>query len=182
MLATKVIMKNVRGSFVNILKPRASQLSGQEKYSMTVLLPKECTETKALIDVAIEAALQEASAKKWGGVRPPQPKLPIFDGDGVQNSGEPWGEECKGHWIIRTSSTSKPGFITTQGTPATQEHAYSGAYYGVSVNFYGYEANGNRGISCGLNNVLFIKDGEKIGGAAKPETDFADLLKEMAGQ
>ena len=50
---------------------------------------------------------------------------------------------------------------------------YSGVYGRASINFYAYNANGNKGIACGLNNLQKIRDGEPLGGKAKAEDDFA---------
>ena len=46
-------------------------------------------------------------------------------------------------------------------------------YGRASINFYAYNANGNKGIACGLNNLQKIRDGEPLGGKAKAEDDFA---------
>ena len=51
---------------------------------------------------------------------------------------------------------------------------YSGVYGRASINFYAFNTNGNRGIACGLNNLQKIRDGEPLGGKARPEDDFAD--------
>ena len=55
-----------------------------------------------------------------------------------------------------------------------ESEVYSGCYARVSVNFYAFNSNGNRGIACGLNNLQKIRDGEPLGGRASAESDFAD--------
>ena len=45
-------------------------------------------------------------------------------------------------------------------------------YGSPSINFYAFNSNGNRGISCGLNNLQKIRDGEPLGGKASAESDF----------
>ena len=45
----------------------------------------------------------------------------------------------------------------------------------VSLTFYPYDTNGNRGIACGLNNIMKFKDDEKLGGRVSAESDFADI-------
>ena len=42
----------------------------------------------------------------------------------------------------------------------------------MSLNFFPYSAMGNNGISAGLNNVQFIRDGEPLGGRSRAEDDF----------
>jgi Protein of unknown function (DUF2815). len=58
---------------------------------VTLLIPKSDTATKADIDSAMQAAAAEATGSKWNGVRPPNLPLPLHDGDGVRQSGEPFG-------------------------------------------------------------------------------------------
>lgn len=43
---------------------------------------------------------------------------------------------------------------------------YSGMYACVTVNFFPYDASGNRGVGCGLGNVCKSRDGEPLGSRA----------------
>jgi hypothetical protein len=52
----------------------------------------------------------------------------------------------------------------------------SGDYYKVSLNAYGYDFSGKRGVSFGLGNVLFWDKGDSLGGTSRAEDDFADDL------
>lgn len=45
------------------------------------------------------------------------------------------------------------------------------------MNFYSFNANGNRGIAAGLGNIQFVKDGERLSGKASADTDF-DVLED----
>ena len=56
-----------------------------------------------------------------------------------------------------------------------RSEVYSGCYANVSVNFFGYNTNGNAGIGAGLGNIQKIKDGEPLGGFSNPEDDFEVL-------
>jgi hypothetical protein len=38
---SKVITGTVRGSYVNVFRPRTNDLSGKEEYSMMLLIPKQ---------------------------------------------------------------------------------------------------------------------------------------------
>lgn len=51
----------------------------------------------------------------------------------------------------------------------------SGDYCNVSINFYGYNANGNRGIAAGLGNIQLIKRGDRLAGKASANSDFAEI-------
>lgn len=52
---------------------------------------------------------------------------------------------------------------------------YSGMYGRVTVRFFGYSNSGNKGIGCGLGNVLKTRDGEPLSGQASAASDFAGL-------
>ena len=49
---------------------------------------------------------------------------------------------------------------------------YSGCYGRISVNFYGFNSNGNHGIAAGLGNIQKLRDGESLGGRTNAEDDF----------
>ncbi len=113
----------------------------------------------------------------WNGVYPPQLRVPIYDGDGLQPSGVPFGEECKGHWVLRASTKIKPQVvgmdnINCQLAPAD---IYSGMYARVTIRFFGYSNSGNKGIGCGLGNVMKTRNGETLAGGAPASVDFAGV-------
>ena len=50
---------------------------------------------------------------------------------------------------------------------------YSGCYARVSLSFYAFNTNGNKGVACGLGNIQKIRDGEPLGaGRISAESDF----------
>ena len=175
-LKTFVVTGKIRMSFVNIFKPRAHTQGAEEKYSVTVLLPKTDVDTKAAIDAAIEAAKQQGLADKWKGVAPPNIPNPIWDGDGVKSDGTPFGPECKGHWVFTASSKADqkaPEVIDQYLQPIMdQSEIYSGCYGRVSINFFPYFFAGKKGIGCGLNNVQKLADGEPLAGRRSAAEDF----------
>ena len=52
---------------------------------------------------------------------------------------------------------------------------YSGMYGRVTIRFFGYSNSGNKGIGCGLGNVLKTRDGEPLSGQASAASDFAGI-------
>lgn len=175
---TKVLTGECRLSYCNLNAPRAAQQGDEAKYSVTLLIPKTDTATKADIDAAINAAANDAMTKLWNGVRPPQLKVPIYDGDGVRpNSGVPFGDECKGHWVMTAGTKNKPQVVGIDNINCelAPSDVYSGMYGRVTINFYGYSNSGNRGVGCGLGNVLKTRDGEPLAGGASAAADFAGI-------
>ena len=56
-----------------------------------------------------------------------------------------------------------------------REEVYSGCYGRVSLNFYAFNSNGNKGVACGLGNIQKIKDGESLGNRSTAAEDFTTL-------
>ena len=46
------------------------------------------------------------------------------------------------------------------------------------MNFFAYNSNGNKGIGCGLNNILKTDNGDYLGGRASAQSDFGDMQPE----
>lgn len=183
---SNVTTGEVRFSFVHIFKPYAYVQGQQEKFSVTVLVPKTDVETKARIDAAIEAAKQRGLTEKWNGVLPPVLSIPIYDGDGTKTDGTPFGPECKGHWVFTASSNVEypPEVVDLQGNPIiTPSAVYSGCYGRVNVTFFPYMFGGKKGIGCSLGPVQKTRDGEMLGGGAPRASDvFGGGNRPVQGQ
>ena len=175
---SKVITGKVRFSYVALLNPRNDK-NGNSKYSVTALLPKSDIQTKQAIDAAITQAIEEGRNGKWNGVVPPVVPTPIHDGDGVKDSGEPYGDECRGCWVFTASTNAdptkpRPEIVGPDLQPImSATEIYSGMYGRLSVNFAPYFSAGKRGIGCYLNNVQKLEDGEPLAGTkASASEDF----------
>ena len=171
-MSTKVITGRVRFSYAHLAKPRAND-KGELKFSVTVLLPKSDTATYN----ALKAAEQAAGRKKFPGKDEGFYKaLPstIYDGNGRKLSGDLFGPECKDCWVFVTSSEERPGCVDESLQPL-MEAIKSGDYGRVSVNAYGYENSGKRGVTFGLNNVQLLERGESLSGRTDAATDFAEF-------
>lgn len=168
---TKVVTGKVRFSYANVFEPKSIQGS-KEKYSVSLLIDKKDKKTIDAVNKAIENAKQ-AGISKFGGKIPAVLKLPMRDGD----TERPDDETYKGKYFINANSDIKPGLLDRKGHPIIDPtEFYSGCYGHASVNFYAYNSNGNRGIACGLNNIIKTDDGEPLAGRSKAEDDFADLI------
>lgn len=174
---TKVTTNEVRFSYAHVFTPSAME-GNEPKYSVSLLIPKSDKETIKLIKEAIEEA-KEIGKGKWNGKIPAKLKEPLRDGDEER----PDDEAYEGCYFINATSKTKPG-VVQKGSAGlveiTEESGdfYSGCYGKAAINFYGFNASGNRGIACGLNNVLKTKDGDAFGGSSRAEDDFADELGE----
>ena len=172
-MATQVRTGKVRASFVHIFEPQS--INGSEpKYSCSLIIPKSDTETIDQIKSAIEEAKQ-AGIPKWGGKIPPQLKIPLHDGD-VDRPGDPAYENS---YFINATSNEAPDIVDGKRKPITDPMAvYSGCYIRALVNFYPFNANGNKGIACGLQCIQFWHHGEPLNGRVRAEDAFDDLDEE----
>ncbi len=182
-IATKVLTGEVRLSYANLTTPRAPQQGGEPKYSVTLLIPKTDAATIANINASIKAAYEDGVSKKWGGAHPTQ-KTILHDGDGLRENGAPYGDECKGHYVITASTKNKPQVVGIDNIECelAPSDIYSGMFARVTVNFFPYNTAGSKGVGCGLGNVLKTRDGEPLSGGASAASDFADLGQSFSAQ
>lgn len=167
---TKVITGIVRLSFANVWEPKSIN-GGTEKYSVSIIIPKSDSKTIDAINRAMNAAIEEGRGK-FGGKVPNRSalKLPLRDGD----IDRPDDLAYVGSFFVNANSTTAPQVVDLSLNPILERsEIYSGVYARVSVNFYAFNSNGNRGIACGLGNIQKIRDGEPLGGKSCAADDFA---------
>ena len=163
---------DTRWSYANVWEPKSIN-GGTPKYSVSLIIPKSDTKTIAKIEAAIEAAYKEGEAKlKGNGKSVPALsviKTPLRDGD-MERPDDP---AYANSYFVNANATSAPGIVDADRNPIlTRSELYSGVYGRASISFYAFNNSGNRGISCGLNNLQKIRDGEPLGGKSSAESDF----------
>ena len=164
--ATKVIVP-CRFSYLHCWEPDSVN-GGDPKYSVSAIIPKSDTKTINAIKAAIEQAKKD-SVSKWGGKVPANLKLPLRDGD----IDRPDDEAYANSYFFNANSRQAPQVVDARVQPILdQSEVYSGCYGKISVTFYGYNSNGNRGIAAGLGNIQKLKDGESLGGRSSAADDF----------
>lgn len=169
--STKVVTGEVRFSYAHVFEP-ASIEGSEPKYSVSILIDKNDKKTLSRVKAAIEAAKQ-AGLSKFGGKIPANLKLPLRDGDTEREDDEVYA----GKYFINANAKTKPGLVDKGGNPIIDTtEFYSGCYGHASITFYAFNTSGNKGIACGLNNLMKTRDGEMLGGRASAEDDFADLI------
>ena len=170
--STKVVTGVVRLSYEHVWEP-ASVNGSNPKYSVSLIIPKSDTKTIAAINQAIDNAIRDGAAK-FGGKIPPKGalKLPLRDGDTERED-----EAYRDAYFINANSTTAPQIVDRSVQPILdRSEVYSGCYARVSINFYAFNSNGNRGIACGLGNIQKVRDGEPLGGKSSAAADFATDL------
>lgn len=163
-MSTQIVTKEsgYRASFCHLDAPNKF-----DKYSLSLLVPKDDNEFVAELTAARDEAAAEALTTKWGGKAPRDLAFPVIDGDQSDY------EEEHGHWVVRCNAVNKPPVYNAQGVAIDPKEAYSGCYVRAQLNVYAYNWNDGtkKGISIGLNAVMKVAEGEKLGNAgnASPE-------------
>jgi len=172
-LKTKVVIP-CRLSYAHIWAPSLNEDGSKGKYNTSLLIPKDDETTITKIKDAIKAATIEGKSKlaNKSGKIPSNLKQPLRDADEEEIDDEAY----KGHYFLNASSKSKPGIVDRRKNKIEDEdEVYSGCYCNVSVNFYAFAVEGNKGIAAGLNNIQKVKDGERLSGGSSADEDFEDL-------
>lgn len=173
-MATKVITGvNTRWSYANVWEPKAME-GGKPKFSVSLIIPKSDTVTVGKIRAAIDEAYRDGQSKLKGNGKsvPALSTLrnPLREGD-LERPDDPAYANA---YFVNANSTSAPGIVDAAKNQIIEKsEVYSGCYGRASISFYAFNANGNKGIACGLNNLQKIRDGEPLGGKASAESDFA---------
>ena len=168
---TKVITGKVRASYAHIFEPHSMNEDAPKKYSVSIIIPKSDTQMIETIESAIEEA-KEVGKGKWNGKVPNNLKTPLRDGD-IDREDDPNYENA---YFLNATSQTQPGVVDQNKIRLTEPGALvSGDYIRASINFYGYNANGNKGIAAGLNNIQLVEKGEPLSGASNAEDDFDEL-------
>jgi hypothetical protein len=173
-MSTKVVTGKVRFSYANIFEAKAPNGGGEPKYSITLLIPKSDTATLEKIKNAMAEARENFCKRNGANALPVKPNHTMHDGDGTRDSGDPYGPECKGCYVITVSSKQKPVIVDNFRNEITDPgEVYSGCYGRAAINFYGYNSNGKKGISAGLLSIQKLSDGEPFGTVGSAN-DFDD--------
>lgn len=174
---SKVVTPAFRASFPNLFQARKNDLNGKEEYSVVAIFSKG-------EDISqLEKACEQAMIKKWGSdsSKWPKPLRTPFrkheekakDVNGKQVLPDGFEE---GGIYVNFKSNQKPQVVDENVQDVLDSSKiYAGCYLKASVNAYAYDTKGNRGVSFGLGNVQFIKDGDPMGTRSRAVDDFAPV-------
>lgn len=168
---TKVVFGPCRLSYTHVFNkynPDGPEAEG--KFMTNVLIPNTEKETIEAIKKAVEEAKKQGIVNKWGGKEPKKLDMPLRDGN------EKDDENYEDHLFLNAKSNTRPGIVDKNKVPIVdEEEVYSGVWAIISVTFFAYDKNGNRGVACGLNNIMKFKDDDRFGGRVSAESDFGDV-------
>lgn len=176
-----MITKKVRLSYLNAFEPKAAPGSTALKYSACVLISKDDAETLKRVDEAVQKAIAVGISKgKFTAAQVKMLKMPLRDGDD-EYDGESRGKEYQGCMFLNASNKNAPGIVGPDAkTPIFDPNElYSGCYAYADINFFPFNAQGNKGVGVGLNNLMKVADGDRLDGRQDAESAFDGLGGEV---
>ena len=167
----------IRIGEVRFSYPHLFEMNDNEKYSCCLLIDKGNKEAIQLVEEATRAAAKKGAEKFWSGKTPANLKKPLRDGD----EEHPEDPAFAGQLFLNASNTYKPKVASRDefGLVIIEDPSdlYAGCYGAVTLEFFPYNTNGNRGIGVSLGNVIKLRDGNRLAGTAESaEASFADLV------
>lgn len=172
-------------------KAQSNKAGAKAKYSLTIVFTPEQQKTPEY--EALKQAALEAGRKKFGA----DFEAKVLKGSykwAIRKDGEEKGYG-KGTTFINLRSDGKPGVVSRfagpdgkpqvitaeMQVPGNPNEVYPGCLVRASVSAYGYDTDGNRGVSFGLNNVQKMGEGARIDGRKAATEEFeADLTQPVA--
>ena len=166
-LNTKVVIP-CRLSYAHVWNP-----GDDGKYSAALIIDPDEKLLKKIEEATKNAMIEGKSklANKAGKI-PPNVKVPLRNADDEGRDDDAY----VGKYFLNATTKQKPRIVDRRKNKIEDEdEVYSGCYCNVSVNFYAFAVEGNKGIACGLNNIQKVRDGEPLSGGSSPDEDFEDL-------
>lgn len=161
-----VLGPKTRASYVHLLE-KTSVDGGKAHYSCMFLIRKDDKKSVEAVKRAIAAAYEEGKDKLKGTGRAVPSldslKSPLRDGD----EEFPDREEYRGCYFLNANNYNRrPTLVDTEMNPIEEpDEIYSGMYCKASCSAYVFNRGVNKGIAIGLNHVMKVADGERLGGS-----------------
>jgi len=157
---SNIVLRNVRLSFPQIWKPKASQAGGTPKFSASLLLDK----TANAKDIAlVRETLKAVGLSKWPAGIPKGCTACLKEGgtkdyDGYDES----------NMFVSASSDKRPVVVDTDPTVALVEEdgkPYAGCIINASIRLWAQDNQYGKKINAQLTGIQFVEDGEAFGDA-----------------
>lgn len=159
--------------------------SGEPGYTATLVFDKEFLKKnpeELARFRAMTAAAEEACVEKF--------KKPLEAASKLANFHKPFRDGIEkehldgfgpGTIFTKLKTKRRPGVVAADGrTPlTTSDELYPGCYVRCSVSVWAYD-NKAKGVKFTLNNVMFVRDGDRLDGGTKAEADFGEVAIDEA--
>lgn len=170
--STKLITPKAILSYPHLFEPKSIDDGGDLKYSCALVFPPGTDMS------AMEKAAELAASEKFN-----EKELALLKKTGKLKMPFRTDTEDKGYLdgsvFFNATSKTQPGmvqpFAGKDGRPAPltdEKDLYAGCFVRASVNFYGYDTKGNKGVAVGLNNLQKMGEGERLDFRKSAQDEF----------
>ena len=168
-----VITPVCRASYAHVWE-KSEMPNGDWKYSISLIIPKDDPDIPK-----IKACIEQAGINKFGSDKTKWPKPfwnPLRDGDEERVE-----KAYANSYFLSPKSDRTVGVVGPDAKPIMdQDEFYSGCYCRASINYYGFDNAGKKGVGVGLNNVMKIGDSERLDGKIAAEDEFSNFASDEA--
>jgi hypothetical protein len=164
-------LKNVRLScFGNGIWVKKAFRDGKPAYSAHFILSADDPQVAAVDEAQLEAATEKWGAKAAAYLKAAEAKdkVALHDGDAKADT-----EGYAGNWYVAARTQQRFLIVDRDKTPLTQDDGkpYSGCYVDASIEFFGYDFEGVKGVSAGIRWIQFRRDGDAFAGGTPASLD-----------
>ena len=186
----KVVTGPCRSTFMKVLKLMPGKKDPtKETCSTGIIISKDDEVTVKKIKNAISVACREAFGDAFNPWKSTKLKNPLRDGDELLDDPDnKIGEEIANAYLLNTKSYRLPEVVNKSNQPIEDRDdladvCVSGYFFRFSLYFKANEVETDEGgkikvVNCYLNNIMFVKKGEKLAGGSSATDDFADYAEE----
>jgi hypothetical protein len=169
------ITPEARASYPHLFVARPG-LDGEPKFSC-VFIFEEGTDLTAVKRIILAAA-----EEKWPG----KAKAMFKSGQLRNPLRSDWEEKGypENSVFLTASSKKQPGVVAPwpgedgRPEPITDPNkVYPGSYIRGSIRAYAYDVRGNKGVTFNLNNVQFLRDGERLDSSVDARDEFEAIAE-----
>jgi hypothetical protein len=189
---SKIITPEARLSYPQLLTPKAmtdSSGAPQGKASYSVALVFEPSTDLTVIKNAIVATVVE----KFGADKAKEILAKMVPGGSVKNPlrqdiDKKYGDGT--NFFVNARNATKPQvahpYADTNGRPKlmtdkeVETLMYPGCYVRASLNPFWFDKAGNKGVAFGLNNLQWLRDGERLDSRTSAENEFDVVATDAA--
>jgi len=173
---TKIVTPEAVASYVTVFKP-ANNDKGEPKYSVAlVFYPSK--ETDAFRLAAKKAGIV-AGRKKFGEKFDAMVKsgaILLEGGRGALLRTDSQEKYPGSVFYVNARNSQRPGVVDADMAPIIDaDEFYSGVVCRAALTAFGYDREGNKGLSWSLGNMQKVRDGERLDNRSKPGDDFTAL-------
>lgn len=180
-MSTKIITPKATLSYPHLAEPQKAEDGKKPKYSCALVF-EPGTDLSAMRAAAIEAGQAKFGNSFKVGTGPKQRTITFEEALDLGLFRSPFrtDAEAKGYpegsVFVNVRTETKPQCVRADVSRIADEDIketlYPGCIVKASLNAFGYENSGNKGVSFGLNNIQKIADGERLDSRVAAEAEF----------